>query len=250
MPDQSTRNIIDYALDENGIEFRKELYASIHDRVAAHIEAKKQEIAGSLVGQNEEVEELGEQISRTHLDNSIYEFGFNKTAKAIQDLHDKDHITTLEAKKHLHYLNKHRLKPKSWKKTFALEEVEELGEYSLEDYSLEEIQDFMQTEDFEQLDELSKKKLGSYIEKSTKQLQNRPKHKDQNMWDRKSTNRSYGAAKAIEKYIMSNESYDSSGAYEKHDPKHPDFAKNYKKYKATNPQGQLSDFIADMKKQK
>jgi len=46
------------------------------------------------------------------------------------------------------------------------------------------------------------------------------------------------------------EGYDSSGAYEKHDPKHPDFVKNYKKYKATNPQAQLSDFVAHMKKQK
>jgi hypothetical protein len=46
------------------------------------------------------------------------------------------------------------------------------------------------------------------------------------------------------------EGYDSSGAYEKHDPKHPDFVKNYKKYKATNPQGQLGDFVAHMKKQK
>jgi hypothetical protein len=46
------------------------------------------------------------------------------------------------------------------------------------------------------------------------------------------------------------EGYDSSGAYEKHDPKHPDFVKNYKKYKAANPQGQLGDFVAHMKKQK
>jgi hypothetical protein len=41
------------------------------------------------------------------------------------------------------------------------EEVEE--ELTLEDYSIEEIQEFMQTEDFEQLDELSKKTLGSYV---------------------------------------------------------------------------------------
>jgi hypothetical protein len=47
------------------------------------------------------------------------------------------------------------------------EEVEELY---LEDYSLEEIQDFMMSEDFEQLDELSKKTLGSYVSKSHDQL--------------------------------------------------------------------------------
>ena len=38
---------------------------------------------------------------------------------------------------------------------------------SLEDYSLEELEDFMMSEDFEQLDELSKKTLGSYVKKAT-----------------------------------------------------------------------------------
>lgn len=41
------------------------------------------------------------------------------------------------------------------------ETVEE--ELTLEDYSVEEVQEFMQTEDFEQLDELSKKTLANYI---------------------------------------------------------------------------------------
>lgn len=131
MSDYSTRNIIDYAFDADGTKFREELYGSIHDRISAHIDAKKQEIARGLVGQNEEVEDLGEQISSTHLDNSIKEFGFSKTAKAIQDLHDKDHITSLEAKKHLDYLKKHPLKPEGWNKSFALEEVEGLEEASI-----------------------------------------------------------------------------------------------------------------------
>lgn len=47
-------------------------------------------------------------------------------------------------------------------------EIEE--ELSLEDYSTEEIEEFMQTEDYEQLDELSKKTLGNYVKKSTKSL--------------------------------------------------------------------------------
>ena len=49
-----TRNIIDYAMDENGVEFRNALYASIHDKVSAHIEAKKQEIAQNLIAQPDE----------------------------------------------------------------------------------------------------------------------------------------------------------------------------------------------------
>jgi hypothetical protein len=50
----ATRQIIDYAAEDNGKEVRDALYASIHDRVAAHIEAKKEEIARTLFAQPEE----------------------------------------------------------------------------------------------------------------------------------------------------------------------------------------------------
>jgi len=63
MSNYSTRNIIDYAFDADGTKFRDELYGSIHDRISAHIDAKKQEIARGLVGQNEEfVNEAHEEI--------------------------------------------------------------------------------------------------------------------------------------------------------------------------------------------
>jgi hypothetical protein len=56
MSNETTRSLIDYAYDEDGVSFRKALYADIHDRVSAHIEAKKQEIAAGLINQNEESE--------------------------------------------------------------------------------------------------------------------------------------------------------------------------------------------------
>jgi hypothetical protein len=49
MSDYSTRNIIDYAMDDDGVKFREALYASIHDKVSAHVEAKKQEMAQHLI---------------------------------------------------------------------------------------------------------------------------------------------------------------------------------------------------------
>ena len=52
-----TRKLIDYAMDENGVEFRSQLYASIHDRVTAAIESKKQEISQNLVTQESVVNE-------------------------------------------------------------------------------------------------------------------------------------------------------------------------------------------------
>ena len=42
--------------------------------------------------------------------------------------------------------------------------------------------------------------------------------------------------------------YDSRDAYDKWDPKHPDFAKNYKKYQQSNPGATLKDYIASLKK--
>jgi len=44
-------------MDDNGTEFRKALYASIHDKVSAHIESKKQEIAQGLLGVQQEEEQ-------------------------------------------------------------------------------------------------------------------------------------------------------------------------------------------------
>ena len=55
------------------------------------------------------------------------------------------------------------------KKKLTREEVE-LEELTLEDYSVEELEDFMMSEDFEQLDELSKATLGSYVKKASGKL--------------------------------------------------------------------------------
>ena len=43
------------------------------------------------------------------------------------------------------------------------------------------------------------------------------------------------------------EGSDDSGAYDKWDPKHPDFVKNYRKFQASNPGTTLKDFVARMK---
>ena len=69
--EMDTRPIIDYAQDDNGVEFRNALYASIHDRVASHIEAKKQEIAQNLIATPNEVEqEQEEEQQETEIENT------------------------------------------------------------------------------------------------------------------------------------------------------------------------------------
>lgn len=63
MPNETTRAIIDYAYDENGAEMRNALYTAIQDKVMAHIDAKKQEIAQNLVAQTEEPEVSEEETA-------------------------------------------------------------------------------------------------------------------------------------------------------------------------------------------
>jgi hypothetical protein len=66
-----TKGIIDYAMDDNGVEFRNALYSSIQDKVNAHIEAKKVEIAQGLIGQpEEEDEEIQSEVEETPVENS------------------------------------------------------------------------------------------------------------------------------------------------------------------------------------
>ena len=86
----STRNLIDYAMDSNGVEFRNELYASIHDRVTAAIEAKKQELAGSLIRQEakeEDEEGAGHENAKKKMMKSLDK---NKDGKHTMADHQKE----------------------------------------------------------------------------------------------------------------------------------------------------------------
>ena len=64
------RQIIDYAQEDNGVEFRNALYASIHDKLTAHIDAKKQEIAQNLISPEVEDESEQEEHQDTEAENT------------------------------------------------------------------------------------------------------------------------------------------------------------------------------------
>jgi hypothetical protein len=63
----TTKSIIDYAYDDNAKDMRDALYSDIQDRVMAHIDAKKQEIARTLIVRPEvpEEEQEEEQVENT-----------------------------------------------------------------------------------------------------------------------------------------------------------------------------------------
>jgi hypothetical protein len=63
MSSERAKAIIDYAQNDSGSELRDALYSSIQDRVMAHIEAKKQEIAQGMLNQQEEQPEVEVETS-------------------------------------------------------------------------------------------------------------------------------------------------------------------------------------------
>jgi hypothetical protein len=46
---ETTKAIIDYAFEDDAKQMRDALYSDIQDRVMAHLDAKKQEIARNLI---------------------------------------------------------------------------------------------------------------------------------------------------------------------------------------------------------
>lgn len=94
----------------------------------------------------------------------------------IDELIDYSKMSVQTLNKHL---TNHKLKYAQTKNSKHLSQIgtikdviqgklKEETELTLEDFSLKELEEFVQTEKYEQLDELSKKTLGNYIKKASK----------------------------------------------------------------------------------
>jgi hypothetical protein len=55
------RKLVDYAMDQDGVKFREELYGAIHDKVTAHLSAAKQAVAQNFFPDESGEEEGFEQ---------------------------------------------------------------------------------------------------------------------------------------------------------------------------------------------
>ena len=90
------------------------------------------------------------------------------------------------------------------KKNSFSTKVKATESFDLSDYTVEELEDFMMSEEFEQLDELSKKTLGSYVKKASRNLAGREykrgAEKDTSTANlQKSYKRDMGISKAVDK---------------------------------------------------
>ena len=149
-----TLNLVDAIISGKATDIETAFQEAITDKISIAMETRKTEIAQSMFTK-ESVE----------LDESA----INAAKKEKPELFPKDDESLFDYKKRM---SDKRIasaeKNKAFiKKTFAKEEVEEL---TLEDYSLEELEEYMMSEDFEQLDEISKATLGSYVKKASGKL--------------------------------------------------------------------------------
>lgn len=134
----NTRAIIDYAMDDNGKELRSALYAEIHDKVMSHIEAKKIELAGGMVTQEEvsnesdaiieEMEKTERKISKLKEQIAILETSECEMSDDDDDDDDDSDKKDKKIDKKKKKLQKKEKKLAKLKESFALLESGGVGE--------------------------------------------------------------------------------------------------------------------------
>ena len=137
----NTRQIVDFAINDEGKELRDALYAEIHDRVMNHFDDMKLGIAKNIVNQEETVYEAHDDEAE---DKKLVKKMVKKSCMKTEGIEDNEDSYDDEED----------------------EEYEDEDEINLEDYSVEELLDFMTTEEYAELDEESKIVLNAYIKEA------------------------------------------------------------------------------------
>lgn len=195
------KSFIDYTLDDSGHAARDALYADIHDRVMAHIEAKKIELAGGMLTRESKYIDISVEEELQRLENKIYrlkeELSLMEASKCdMEDDDDEDEDEEYEKKKKK--LKKAKKKLKKLKESIGSSEHEleeswddddddvaradrELKRMKAKPISADKKTDpdkeisklakktpKEMDEEVEQIDEISSGKLKSYVKKASK----------------------------------------------------------------------------------
>lgn len=143
----NTKNFIDYSMQDNGHAAREALYAEIHDRVMAHIELKKMELAGGMLHSEEkecdyddmkkEIEKKEKKVKKLKEELALIE-------AAMCDSEDDDDSEYEDKKKKL---KKAKKKLKKLKESLALMESGEIDQEGEWEGEVEEFDDGESDED-------------------------------------------------------------------------------------------------------
>jgi len=144
---------LDYSMQDNGSAAREALYADIHDRVMAHIDQKKMELAGGILHREEkecEYDDMKKEIEKKEkkVKKLKEELALIEAAKCDMDSDDEDDSEYEDKKKKL---KKAKKKLKKLKESLALMEsgeIDQEGEWEgeVEEYDDEESEESSEEE--------------------------------------------------------------------------------------------------------
>lgn len=161
----STRDLVNAIVAGDSEAAQVAFESEMMSRIADRLDNMKQDVAQTMF-KAEEVD-LDEEATPTgikiyHTDPSGNETWTKSPTAKMAAQHEKD------LKKAGHKITHRAVMygKEEGEKVAVKEEVEQDLELNLEDFTVEELEDFMVSEDFEQLDELSKATLGRYIKKA------------------------------------------------------------------------------------
>jgi hypothetical protein len=167
----SIKQIIKESMEKNPLGLKEALEEELRARVALALEAKMSESDDDEEDENEddEDEDLDEsaelaEISKGKLD--AYMDKSHDEFKKIQQKGGRAAMTSKQARRYDDHPYKDNPGNTAFNKLTGRARVNAKESFDLSDLTLE---DFMMSEDFEQLDEISKKTLASYVKKASSQ---------------------------------------------------------------------------------
>lgn len=133
-----------------------------------------QKVAGHRYGGSKQKDETNEEtLPFTGMLESYTERGLKALSGIIREEPDNEQWTKELKDQEATAAGKKKPASVSAPATQGVKAMKEEDELTLDDFTPEEIEEFMQSEEYEQLDELSKSTLGSYIRKAASSARNR-----------------------------------------------------------------------------
>ena len=165
----SARDLVNAIIAGEALEIENAFNSAMSEKLSVAMDAMREHIACNMF--NEEVEQLDELSKKTLVSyikratrNAITTHASARDTSRRADDREGDEARALRADARRDMEHSQRRQRGIVQAANKL--TKEESELNLEDFSLEEIQDFMMSEDFEQLDELSKTTLGKYMRKA------------------------------------------------------------------------------------
>ena len=169
----SARDLVNAIIAGEAIEIENAFNSAMADKLSVGMDNMREHIASNMF--NEEVEQLDE-LSKTTLASYIKKANSSTADNAWRAAGQSLGLTKDEREKHQQTAAKTTMKRMAGVSKATDKLAKEETELNLEDFSLEELQDFMMSEDFEQLDELSGDILRSYLRKTRETTGNNRAH--------------------------------------------------------------------------